>query len=92
MGASTVASSQQPVEITDSVEKVSIKPCKENATLFTEVAEGKLVDAIAADTLAAESEYTEEFYKKLRWKIDLWLLPVMWVSISTSIWERHTLI
>lgn len=37
-------------------------------------------EEIAADTIAAASEYTPEQYRKLLWKIDLYLLPVMWVS------------
>ena len=37
-------------------------------------------EEIAADTIAAASEYTPEQYRKLLWKIDLYLLPVMWVG------------
>jgi MFS family permease len=29
-------------------------------------------------------EYTEAYYRKLRWKIDLWLLPLMWVAYGTQ--------
>lgn len=41
---------------------------------------------IAADTIAAASEYTPEQYRKLLRKIDLYLLPVMWVSESSSLY------
>lgn len=34
---------------------------------------------IAADTVAATNEYSAQQYRKLLWKIDLYLLPVMWV-------------
>jgi hypothetical protein len=37
------------------------------------------VDDVIIDTINAETEYTPEQFKKLRWKIDLWLLPLMWV-------------
>lgn len=36
-------------------------------------------EEIAADTIAAATEYSPEQYRKLLWKIDLYLLPVMWV-------------
>jgi hypothetical protein len=37
------------------------------------------IDDIIVDTINAETEYTPEQFRKLRWKIDLWLLPLMWV-------------
>ena len=45
------------------------------------------IDDIIIDTVNAETEYTSEQFRKIRWKIDLWLLPLMWVSccLSTSI-------
>jgi len=49
----------------------------ENGETFT-LSKGEA--AIAEDTVAATSEYTAEQYRKLLWKIDLWLLPVMWVG------------
>ena len=42
--------------------------------------DGEIVEIIAQDPVTAESEYTETEYRRLRWKIDLWLLPLMWVS------------
>jgi hypothetical protein len=41
---------------------------------------GELISDVALDTVEAEHEYTDEDFRKLRWKIDLWLLPLMWVS------------
>jgi len=29
-------------------------------------------------------EFTEAYYRKLRWKIDLWLLPLMWLCYGTQ--------
>lgn len=43
--------------------------------------EGKFPDAKAVDIVhAAEEEFTEEQYRKLVRKVDLILLPLMWVS------------
>ena len=39
-----------------------------------------IVEKIALDTINAETEYTLQEFRRLRWKIDLWLLPLMWVS------------
>jgi len=44
------------------------------------ILEGKILDEDTADIINAENEYTEEYYKKLLRRIDLFLLPVMWVS------------
>ncbi|KAH7410564.1 major facilitator superfamily domain-containing protein [Cadophora sp. MPI-SDFR-AT-0126] len=41
-------------------------------------------EEIAADTVAAASEYSSEQYRKLLWKIDLYLLPVMWICYGTQ--------
>ncbi|KAL4965453.1 MFS general substrate transporter [Aspergillus stella-maris] len=38
----------------------------------------------AEDTINAESEYTEADYRRLLRKIDLWLLPLMWVCYGTQ--------
>jgi hypothetical protein len=46
----------------------------------TSIGLGK-IDDIIIDTVNAETEYTPEQFRKLRWKIDLWLLPLMWVCI-----------
>ena len=44
------------------------------------IVEGKVLDEDTADIINAETEYTDEYYKKLLRRIDLFLLPVMWVS------------
>ena len=44
------------------------------------IADGKILDEDTADIINAENEYTPEYYKKLLRRIDLFLLPVMWVS------------
>ena len=42
------------------------------------------IDELIVDTVNAEAEYTPEQFRKLRWKIDLWLLPLMWVCTATQ--------
>jgi hypothetical protein len=42
------------------------------------------VDDLIIDTVNAETEYTPEQFRKLRWKIDLFLLPLMWVCYGTQ--------
>ncbi|KAF9878393.1 hypothetical protein CkaCkLH20_03885 [Colletotrichum karsti] len=46
--------------------------------------DGEVVEKIAIDTINAESEYTVEEYRRLLWKIDLWLLPLMWLCYGTQ--------
>ena len=71
----------------EAVEKVVVqsgeisKSEKITADLSTmSILEGKILDEDTADIINAENEYTEEYYKKLLRRIDLFLLPVMWVS------------
>lgn len=45
------------------------------------IVEGKTNDVVEDIVHAAESEYTPEQYRKLLWKIDLIILPLMWVSL-----------
>lgn len=46
------------------------------APLDVEIGEETVVDAT--------EEYTEAYYRRLRWKIDLWLLPLMWFCYGTQ--------
>jgi hypothetical protein len=41
------------------------------------------IDDIIADTVNSETEYTPEQFRKLRWKIDLWLFLLMWVCVGS---------
>lgn len=47
--------------------------------------EGKVSDNTEDIVHAAESEFTAEQYRKLLWKIDLIILPMMWVSWHTDL-------
>lgn len=42
------------------------------------IAEGIVTEKIALDTVDAANEYTQADYRRLLWKIDLCLLPLMW--------------
>ncbi|KAH9889193.1 major facilitator superfamily domain-containing protein [Xylariomycetidae sp. FL2044] len=46
---------------------------------------------IAQDTINAVDEYSEVYYRKLLWKIDLWLLPLMWVCYGTQQADKTSL-
>ncbi|KAH8895550.1 MFS general substrate transporter [Thozetella sp. PMI_491] len=48
-------------------------------------------DNLALDTVDAVAEYSDEYYRKLLWKIDLWLLPVMWVCYGTQQADKTSL-
>jgi hypothetical protein len=41
------------------------------------IADGIVTEKIAIDTVEAEHEYTAAEYRRLLWKIDLWLLPLV---------------
>ncbi|KAI1264399.1 MFS general substrate transporter [Xylariaceae sp. FL1019] len=43
------------------------------------------------DTVNATYEYTEAYYRKLRWKIDIWLLPLMWFIYGTQQADKTSL-
>lgn len=47
-------------------------------------AEGKIDNAVEDLVHAAEEEFSPEQYRKLLWKIDLIILPLMWVSEHRS--------
>jgi MFS transporter, ACS family, allantoate permease len=43
------------------------------------------------DAINASSEYSDAYYRKLLWKIDLWLLPLMWVCYGTQQADKTSL-
>ncbi|KAI0866429.1 MFS general substrate transporter [Xylaria cubensis] len=57
---------------------------KQNVTVDTENSSVTKAEAEAEDTIKAESEYSDQYYRKLLWKIDLVLLPLMWLSYGTQ--------
>lgn len=52
----------------------------QNNAMAESVVEGKVSDTTEDIVHAAESEFTPEQYRKLLWKIDLIILPLMWVG------------
>ncbi|KAF5597496.1 major facilitator superfamily transporter [Fusarium subglutinans] len=50
----------------------------------------KLADDIPpGEVLDAENEFSDTYYRKLLWKIDLWLLPLMWRPSGVWYPRRH---
>ncbi|RDW61677.1 hypothetical protein BP5796_11569 [Coleophoma crateriformis] len=71
------------VDSVNKLEKLCDGPV--NAVDSVSIAEGSMeVDQLALDVVNAETEYTEAQYRKLRRKIDLRLLPVMWLCYGTQ--------
>ncbi|RWA12074.1 hypothetical protein EKO27_g3027 [Xylaria grammica] len=61
---------------------------KGDLSSFTEAETGAEVLENAVD---AVYEYSEGYYQKLLWKIDLWLLPLMWFSYGTQQADKNSL-
>lgn len=55
------------------------------------LAVSKSVDDIREDTVDAATEYSDAYYRRLRWKIDLWLLPLMWFCYGTQQADKTSL-
>lgn len=47
------------------------------ANIAPSIANEVIVEKIAIDTVEAEHDYTAAEYRRLLWKIDLWLLPLV---------------
>lgn len=43
------------------------------------------------DVIDAAEGYSQEYYRKLLWKIDLWLLPLMWVCYGVQQADKTSL-
>ncbi|KAF5659040.1 major facilitator superfamily transporter [Fusarium circinatum] len=48
-------------------------------------------DILPGEVLDAENEFSDTYYRKLLWKIDLWLLPLMWVCYGTQQTDKTSL-
>lgn len=53
-------------------------------TTAPSIDEGDIIEKVALDTVNAEHEYTPAEYRRLLWKIDLCLLPIMWFCYGTQ--------
>ncbi|KAH7311398.1 major facilitator superfamily domain-containing protein [Stachybotrys elegans] len=50
----------------------------------------KEIDVLESE-IQASSLYSDEYYRKLLWKIDLWLLPLMWLCYGTQQADKTSL-
>ncbi|KAI8626315.1 MFS general substrate transporter [Xylariaceae sp. FL1651] len=57
----------------------------------TETDHSSLTEAEVEAEINAASEYSDEYYRKLLWKIDLCLLPLMWFSYGTQQADKNAL-
>ncbi|KAF4496250.1 major facilitator superfamily transporter [Fusarium agapanthi] len=48
-------------------------------------------DILPGEVLDAENEFSDTYYRKLLWKFDLWLLPLMWVCYGTQRTDKTSL-
>lgn len=62
------------------------KDVKDQAEITTvpSIDVGTFTEKVAVDTVEAAHEYTPAEYRRLRWKIDLCLLPLMWFCYGTQ--------
>ncbi|KAF2020214.1 MFS general substrate transporter [Aaosphaeria arxii CBS 175.79] len=51
----------------------------------------KTPDDIAPGEVTDSEEFSDAYYRKLLWKIDLWLLPLMWVCYGTQQTDKTSL-
>lgn len=64
--------------------KEEAKSCQD-AIAAPSIQDGEIMgEKIAIDTVEAEHEYTAAEFRRLLWKIDLCLLPVMWFCYGTQ--------
>ncbi|KAK1460520.1 hypothetical protein CCUS01_08867 [Colletotrichum cuscutae] len=56
-----------------------------------EVDETSKPDDILEGTIEDATEYSDRYFRKLRFKIDLWLLPLMWVCYGTQQADKTSL-
>ncbi|KXJ90351.1 major facilitator superfamily domain-containing protein [Microdochium bolleyi] len=52
---------------------------------------GEEPEALNIDTIEASTEYSDAYFRKLLWKIDLCLLPVMWICYGTQQADKTSL-
>jgi ACS family allantoate permease-like MFS transporter len=48
-------------------------------------------EIIPGDVLDAGDQFSDAFNRKLLWKIDLWLLPLMWICYGTQQTDKTSL-
>lgn len=72
-------------------------PVEAATTSSTDVSEGKMfnhsdgdIAAAYADALEGENAYTVAEEKRLRWKLDLRLVPILWLNITLGAMDKVT--
>jgi ACS family allantoate permease-like MFS transporter len=48
------------------------------------------IAAVYADRLDGENAYTAQEEKRLRWKLDLRLVPILWLNVTLSAMDKVT--
>jgi hypothetical protein len=79
---STEAKDHLSTKVADRIQLNAAETGIDNLT--NHVDEGKLQDIVQDTINAAEGQYSEADYKKVLWKIDLVILPLMWLCYGTQ--------
>lgn len=86
---SNAVAAQSPITNAPTTEKTSAGDNKNDAE--GEVDLKSEPNALNIDTIEAATEYSDAYFRKLLWKIDLWLLPVMWICYGTQQADKTSL-
>ncbi|KAJ1328156.1 MFS transporter ACS family allantoate permease [Microdochium nivale] len=89
-GNSSGATEMVPVAPAQPAQAISTADKKEDAEGEIEL-KGDEPDALNIDTIEASTEYSDAYFRKLLWKIDLCLLPVMWICYGTQQADKTSL-
>ncbi|KAK7227900.1 hypothetical protein V2G26_000070 [Clonostachys chloroleuca] len=72
-------------------DKQPTKVGEDDKNFDIEMAHKPSVDDIQEGTVDVSAEYSAKYYRKLLWKIDLWLLPLMWICYGTQQTDKTSL-
>lgn len=89
-GNASGATEMVPVAPAQPAQAISTADKKEDAEGEIEL-KGDEPDALNIDTIEASTEYSDAYFRKLLWKIDLCLLPVMWICYGTQQADKTSL-
>jgi len=70
----------EPIEKKSNTVDEDLKIASGDNISLRSIEAGKIVDESTADIINAETEYSDAYFKKLLFRIDLFLLPTMWAS------------
>ncbi|KEZ46542.1 hypothetical protein SAPIO_CDS0336 [Scedosporium apiospermum] len=63
----------------------------DNKLSDTKIAHKPLADGVHDNIVDVAAEYSDQYYRKLLWKIDLFLLPLMWICYGTQQTDKTSL-